>query len=331
MPPESASAATPPASNDGGDEPSAPPAPIADPNALGTELSEADENALIDRTLGITDPGLPLETGGEGDENKPDDKPDDPPKPNEPAKAGDLPDDKKPAEDAGDATPPPEPKVPAEDEDKPPETSQGIDTSDLWVELEDANGKTFKIGVNDPIPEELVFKNDAQLAELTEARMEMKGTLRDREADLEKSQAEQQSKQSEEAQLASWDNEIQELIGAGLIEAPKVKVGEKDYLQDAAVQKIDTVFKFMASENTKRAAEGKPKIMSFGTAFTLWSSDSAKKEAEEKQKKDNEIAKARGSLVGGSSSSSSGGAHKELYTQGTAGTIHDVDFSDLVE
>jgi hypothetical protein len=318
----------------GGDN-TPPPAPAPDPNDPNTEMSAEDEAAFVDRQLGITDSGAPFavtpgeeakKDGGEDDE-KAEPKPGDntPPDPN--------PDDKKPDEDAGKPADE-EPETPPAKEDKPAsEAPQEVDTTDLWVELTDANGKEFKIGVNDPIPEDLVFKNDAQLAELTEARMEMKGTLRERQAEYEKSKADAESKdneaKTEEQQLAAWDTEIQDLIGAGLIEAPKAKPGDKDFLQDASVQKIDAVFKFMGVQNAERAKANKPPITSFGTAYTLWSNDKAKKDAEEAQNKSNETAKARGALVGGSSSSSSGGGNQNLYTQGSAGSIHDLDFSDL--
>lgn len=319
MLPESASAAT-PASNGDIPEPIAPSAPIADPNALSTELSEEDETALIDRSFGITDPGLPLDIKEKEDNIIP-----------KPADSGD---DKKPLGNDGDGKPAKAEQetheAPAKTEPEEPAAPEAVDTSDLWIEIEDSEGKSHKIGVGDSLPDDFAFKNDAQLAEYLEARREMRDTLKDRNTEIEESKAAQQSKDSEAAQVASWDTEIQDLIGAGLIEAPKTKPGDKDFMQDPSVQKIDAIFKFMASENTKRANDGKPKIISFGTAYTLWSNDKAKIEAEEKLKKDNEIAKQRGSLVGGSSSSSSGGKTTDgLYIQGSAGTIHDVDFSDL--
>lgn len=323
----------------GGDN--TPPAPAPDPNDPNTEMSAEDEAAFVDRQLGITDSGAPFAVApndGKGDDANKDDKKAEP-------KPGDS------TETPGTGTPEPgsdeqppaggaekptdeEPETPAAEEvEQTPQAPQEVDTTDLWVELTDANGKEFKIGVNDPIPEDLVFKNDAQLAELTEARMEMKSTLRERQAEYDKATADAEananSAKTEEQQLAAWDTEIQDLIGAGLIEAPKAKPGDKDFLQDASVQKIDAVFKFMGAQNAERAKTNKPPITSFGTAYTLWSNDRAQKDAEEAQNKSNETAKARGSLVGGSSSSSSGGGNQNLYTQGSAGSIHDLDFSDI--
>lgn len=342
--PDNAPPDAPPPADDGGQA-----APPPDPNDPNTELSAEEEAAFVDRQLGITDSGAPFAVrpgeGEEGDENG--DKADKEAKPKSgeetptPSDDSDTPppnaDDKKPDEDAGKPADE-EPETPPAKEDKQAtaETPQEVDSSDLWVELTDANDKTFKIGVNDPVPEDLVFKNDAQLAEFAEARLEMKGTLRERQAELEKTQAEATAKEntakSQEEQLASWDAEIQDLIAAGAIEPPKAKPGDKEFMQDPSVQKIDAVFKFMAAENANRAKDSfatKQKIVSFGTAYTLWTNDKAKKDAEEAQNKSNQVAKERGSLVGGSSSSSSGGGNQNLYTQGSAGSIHDLDFSDL--
>ncbi len=334
-----------PAANDEGGQAAPPPAPAPDPNDLGTEMTEAEESAFVDRQLGITDSGAPFgvapkeEDKGDADnaDEKTESKPGEPDKkPADPDKADPNPDD--PSATGGAAKPAnEEPETPpAKEAEQTPKTEapKEVDTTDLWVELEDANGKSFKIGVNDPVPEDLVFKNDAQLAEFAEARIEMKGTLRERNAEFEKAQADAAAKDSsaktEADQLASWDGEIQDLITAGLIEAPKAKPGDAEFLKDPSVQKIDAVFKFMGAQNAERGKAGKQPIMSFGTAYTLWANDKAKKEAEDAQTKSNQIAKERGALVGGGSSSSSGGGNAGLYEQGSAGSIHDLNFDDLL-
>jgi hypothetical protein len=310
----------------GAEAPIAPAAP--DPNDLSTEMSAEDESAFVDRQLGITDPGAPFAL-------KPDET-ETPGKKEEAAGQENQKTDKKPEEQEIE-----QPLAPADDkkvekgheEPEEPAAPEAIETSDLFVELEDANGKSFKIGVDDPLPEDFVFKNDVQLAEFAEARLEMKGILRERQSDFEKQTAESEEKnnaeKSEQELYSSWEAEIEDLITAGAIDAPKSKPGDKDYLQDPTIQKIESVFKFMAEQNAERSKTNKPSIRSFGTAYTLWSNDNAKRAEEEAVKKSNQTAKERGALVGGSSSSSAGGGNEGLYVQGSAGSIHDLDFSDI--
>lgn len=349
-------AAGPPAANDGDAA-----APAPNPDDLNTEMTAEEEAAFVDRQLGITDSGAPFAVApneGTGDDQSGGTGTSDSAKKDKSAAPSDGGGAKKPedttskaekSDEGGDADNAGEGAAKGDksdedaaaggDADQTASAPTPVDTTDLWVELEDANGKTFKIGVNDPVPDDLQFKNDAQLAEFTEARMEMKGTLRERQSEFEKAQADAQAKESstktEQQQLNAWDGEIQDLISAGLIEAPKAKPGDKDFLQDPSVQKIDAIFKYMAAENTKRAQEisagtgNKPQITSFGTAYTLWANEQAKRAAEEAQNKSNQIAKDRGALVGSGSSTSAGGGSAALYEQGSAGSIHDLDFSDL--
>lgn len=321
MPPDTAVTASPEPGNEGEAT-----VVVPDPNELGTELSPEDEQAFVDRELGITDPGAPFkqeeEDGGSDDEE--------PGKPDKPAaEANAAPDDGAAAgadEDAADGAE----ASAAKETEQEAQAPQEVDTSDLWVEFTDDNDKTYKIGVNDPIPADIAFASDAQLAELMEARQEMKSELANRNAEHDKGQAESAAKEAQAAQESAWDAEIQDLMSAGLLEPPTAKPTDKNYLEDPAIQKVSEVFQFMAKQNADRAREGKQPITSFGTAFTLYSNDKAKLETAIKEKEEADATKKRGALIGGSSSTSGGSGGENLYKQGSAASIHDLDFSDLL-
>lgn len=299
------------------------------PNDLDFEMTPEAEQALVNETLGISEvksvepetPKAPDATGGE---------------PKEEPKAPDS------TEEPEATKPEPkEPEVPAPVE-KPAEkpTVTEIQTDDLWVEVDkvttDAEGNqvTEKVKlVYDPkdpgsfLPDDMAFKSDKQLFEILEAKAEMAALYKEREAEHDTKAgeltAQEQTAASEKEQLASWDAEVEDLIESGLLEAPKVKPGDKDWLEDPSVKQIDAVFKFMAEQNTERAKDGKAPIKSFGTAFTKYAKVQADKAAEEAKTKENADAKKKGALVGGSSAASAGGSEK-VYVHGSHANIWDV-------
>jgi hypothetical protein len=314
----------------------------ANPNELGTEMSAEDEAAFVDRQLGITDSGAEIEGGddeGTGDsgeastgEEAGDDANADGGSTADAAGTGEE------GEGTGSDTTSPEAGddasaatvsnddegAKAEGEEAEAQSTSGVDTSDLWVEIEDAEGKTHKVTVTSSLPEGFAFKNDAQLAEYLEARNEMKQTLNQRQADFDKQQQESTAAKAEQEQLAAWDAEVSALVEGKLLDAPKSlpkdgkRYTEAEIKADPALQKINDIYAFMSSKG----------LRSFGTAYTLWSQEQAKNKEAEELKESNDTAKARGALVGGSSSSSGNDAGY-VYSAGSASSIHDVDTSDI--
>lgn len=323
----------------------------ANPNDLSTELSAADEAAFVDRQLGITDSGAEINGGGD-DKNGSGSEGDETEKTgaengaagSESGESGDAEEgsgDDSAGEDGaakstengasdagakdGEESEDASGKQGDDDQaDKSTDQLEGVDTSDLWVEIEDAEGKTHKVSVSDSLPEGFAFKNDAQLAEYLEARNEMKQTLNQRQADFDKQQQETSAAKAQQDQLAAWDAEVSALVEAKLLDEPKAlpKNGktytEAELKADPALQKINDIYAFMGSKG----------LRSFGTAYTLWSQEQAASKEAQELEESNKTAKARGSLVGGSSSSSGSDAGY-VYSAGSASSIHDVDTSDI--
>lgn len=288
------------------------PAEPTNPNDLTTEMSEAEEQAFVDKTLGIKP---------EANQDAADPTPAEPtPKP---AKEEEEPQTPQEPE-----TPEPEPPVVPEPEPEAPTEIAAPTTDDLWVEVQDSEGNAVKLSYdpenpNTFLPADFTFKDDQQLFEILDAKNEMANLYRERTAEyqtqVEESEAKENAAKSDAEQTASWDAEIQDLIDGGFMETPKAKQGDKNFLEDPTVQKIDAVFKYMAEQNKTRLAEGKPVLRSFGTAYNLYNKTQEADAAVIQQKKDNDLAKARGSLVGGTSTTSTGEA--PLYTVGSAKSI----------
>lgn len=301
-------------------------APVSSPNDLSTEMTAEEEQAFVNETLGIKDNANPTEpevTPPTGEEPTTPQTPEEPevtpPKPAEPeVPAPVTPEAPKPTESATELTAP--------------------QTDDLWVEVKDSEGKDVKL-VFDPknpasfLPTDFTFKDDAQLFQILDAKNEManlyKTRLAEFETKTEAQKAEEAVAKSNADTQAAWDAEIQDLISGGLLEAPKVS-DPKDpkFMEDPTVAKVDAVFKFMATENVARKEAGTPLLRSFGTAFNLFTAkETAQAEADE-TKKQNDLAKKRGALVGGTSSPSVASGDKPTYKAGSAHSIFDVPVPD---
>jgi len=322
MPPED----TAPAAQPTDDAPAAP--VFSNPNDLETELSEAEEMAFVDQTL-----GLPSKEASH-DKSVPTDKPDDTP----PADAA-TPEpvlDEKPEpvkqEEPAPAVSDPKPEV----KSAPELDENGIQTDDLWVEVQGSDGNSVKL-VYDPsnpasfIPPDFTFKDDKQMFDILDARVEMGNIYKERNTTFESQRSEadaiKTSQQAQADKLASWDAEIDTLMESGVMETPKMKPGEKGWLEDKTVQTIDATFKYMTEQNELRAKEGKAPIQSFGTAYNMYNHDAQVQAEAEAEAEKVKTVKARGAVVGGTSSTSAG-ASDNLYKRGSASNIYQVQIDD---
>lgn len=242
-------------------------------------------------------------------------------------------------------TPEPTPPAPAVEEPVPtpaapeappapvePQTAPELVTDDLWVEVTNAEGAKIKLSLDDGIPDEFTFASDKQLYEILDAFQEMKNLKKERETAIQdwnaKQEAEATQAQSQEDTLNGWNQEISDLIDAGVLEGPKVKENDPNYLKDPAVAKIDEVFKFMTAENAKRATSGKPPLRSFGVAYNLYSNDSNIKAVTAAEAAQAAATKQRGAIVGGTSAPT-GNTDRPVYKRGSASNIWKVDTSDI--
>lgn len=242
------------------------------------------------------------------------------------------------APEADKATPTPPPAAPVEPE--APIEVPTLDTSDLWIEVTDADGNKVKLTLDEGIPEEMRFTTDKQLFEVLDAFNEMRDLRTQREAAIADAQAKKdaqvQGQQTEQATFAEWDAEISALIESGAIPAAKTQPADgKRYTEaelnaDPGPKLISDTFAYMVAENQKRDAAGKPRIKSFATAFTLMSRANASSEEAKRQEEANKLAKQRGSIVGGGGATASVTNGKGyVYRRGSARTIRDLDLSDI--
>lgn len=232
---------------------------------------------------------------------------------------------------------PPTPPAPVE-EAKPVEPVEELEvvpelkTDDLWVEVKDSEGKTIKLSLEDGLPDDFTFTSEKQLFEILQSFEEMKSLKKDRQAEVDKWNSEHAAKadeaKTEQAVINAWDQEIQDLVDAKILDAPKLAQGDPNFLKDPAVVKVDQVFKYMMEQNSQRAKDNKALIKSFAVAYNLYTNDEQTKAAETQAKADAEATKKRGALVGGTSAPT-GNSDRPVYRRGSARNVWQVDTSDI--
>lgn len=309
--------------------------PTTDP--LSTDgMSDAELEAEVDRAL-----GLPTKSGGTNE-------PATTPNPATPP-SGSTPPTGTPK--AGDGTNPPaatpttpEPETPPATPgivDEPPELqAPELDFSDLWIDVQNTEGETVRL-VFDPdepdtfLPKDFMFTDDAQLFEIMEAKAEMQGLVKDRLKEYNDFEETQAAFASEQEVLTGWDSELQELIDEGHLAAPAgppangQQYTPEEVAADPALQAMDELFKFLASDNEKRKAAGKPLNQSLSRVLLPWQKQNNTNAEAEAIKAENARAKAQGGLVGGSSAPTGSGESQPLYKRGSARNIWQVDTSDI--
>ncbi len=293
-------------------------------NDLGFEMTPEQEQDFVNKTLGFTDPSVEApKDDNKADAPKPDGGGEDPKAPEVPATEPEAP--KAPEQPAPAPVKPPE--VP-EREAKPTEPAS-VDTSDLWIEVENADGEAIKITLDGGLPDDFQFKTDKQLYEVMDSMREMKELQAEREAELEANLEKQTAQQSQESQLASWENETQTLIDAGLIPEPKLKAPAdgkqftpEEVENDPSLKLQNDVYTFMKTENDKRLAEGKQPLLSFGTMLNIYQQQQKASEEAKAKEEEVKLTKERGALIGGDSAAS--GGEKSTYVAGSHSNIWNV-------
>ncbi len=179
--------------------------------------------------------------------------------------------------------------------DKASITTDSTEAPKFEFEFEDATGDKFILKPGDNLEEVLKDfepKNNGQIF----AIIDKLNDLKSQKSAYDQEQATKTQEAEKNEQLAAihsgWDKEIASLQGAKRIE---VTTNGKQS------ERVDAVFKYMANENTRRIESGQPLLRSFEDALDKLELKESKDAAVEKAKADKDLAKKRGSMVGGSS------------------------------
>lgn len=208
-----------------------------------------------------------------------------------------------------------EPEKPAEEKVTPPakapETPEVVPEGKTFsIEVEDANGVTFKINAGDSLEDALRDfepKNNGQILQVLRSVEKMEADKAKYDAD-QATEAETAAKNVRVAAIQQgWSEEIKDL------QAQK-RIPENG--KDADNTRVAEVYKFMAEENTKRIAANKPTIGSFEDALDKLENKEVRAAKVEADKAERDTARKNGGLVGGSSAPASN--TPAAYKAGTA-------------
>jgi hypothetical protein len=173
------------------------------------------------------------------------------------------------------------------------EVTTATDGKDFSFTVEDADGTTYKIAPGDNIEDVLKDfnpKNNGQIFSILEQLREAKDNQAKYEADQQTQAAETERAERVTAIQDGWKAEQKELQASKRI--PAGKDGE---------ERIGEVYKYMADENARRIAAGRPTIGSFEDALDKLENIEGRQAKVEADKAEKEEARKNGALVGGAS------------------------------
>jgi hypothetical protein len=203
---------------------------------------------------------------------------------------------------------------PNDTEDKPA-IPPVVETPDKPVDTQPTaqDAPTFELKVADANGEEFIIKPDDNLESVLEnfepksngqvfAILEQVRELKSQKAQYDKEQSDKIAETEKSNKMAAiqegWEKEIQSLQGEKRLEITT---------DGKPSERVNKVFSYMAEENDKRIKEGRPLIQSFEDALDKLELKETKDAQAQKAKDDKELAKKRGSIVGGSSAPATNG------------------------
>lgn len=236
--------------------------------------------------------------------------------------------DEKPAEqDAEQVAESEDEEVKEAEADKPDEETtdtveQKPSDEELFVEVEDLNGKSYKITKIEDLPADFEPKNNRQIMEIIAQTNKLETQISERVATA--AQAEQQAiiDGVRDGHMKAWDGEIKTLIDEKLLDKPKLASDNPKYAEDPAVAKVDAVYKYMNEVNTQRREAGNPNLLtSFRDTFELMEYRDMKVAQAEAKKTETDLAKTKAGVIGNNSTTNK---DVPVYLAGSYRSIDDI-------
>lgn len=212
---------------------------------------------------------------------------------------------------ADEPAPAADPTPPAPAPDKPaPVDAPAADAPDFTMEVEDAEGVTHKIASIEDLPEDFTPKNNRQIIEIVSKLSELDGQRTKYEEDQRSAAIESDKTERVQKMQDGWNTEIEALQADKRI---PVTANPEDN------ERIKEVYTYMAQENDRRAADGRPAILSFEDALDKLENKEAREAKVEADKEAKNVARSNGAKVGGSSAPATSGP--TVYRAGSARNI----------
>lgn len=189
--------------------------------------------------------------------------------------------------------------------------------------------KEFKISSIDELPDSFEPKSYKDLLNISNAftKFELEKESNSRQAESEKVEAEAEKAKKEYNDYLN--SEIDYAIKQKRLPEVKAKEGDKDFLEDEGVKAQKEVWDFILAENDRLAAANSPyRITSFLQGLDQYEAKQIIEKQKEADKKEGEIRKARGSMVGSGVATS---PDSKVYKSGEHGTLQDIVWEEMGE
>lgn len=201
-------------------------------------------------------------------------------------------------------------------------TAELASNPDFSFEVQDAEGKTYKITKIEDLPEDFDPKNNRQIMEIIAQANKLEGDIAKHEADQAVAEEKAILSAAQKEISDGWTVEIQELVDEGLLAKPKLAENNPKYNEDPAVKKTDAVWKFIKDTNEARKKVNNPNMLtSFRDAYERMELRDIKAKQAEDGKKEGDLAKAKAGVIGTSSTTST---ETPVYRAGSYRSMDDV-------
>lgn len=215
------------------------------------------------------------------------------------------------------------------DTDKP-KSPEVFEEKDLFIEVEGYVGDSdevtkIKVRSYQDVPADFRYKDSQAFAKF---QQEFTQLQRDQETQSTKKAAYEEAQEAEQIQntvLKRWDGEIKDLTKSGRLPEIKARANSSELDKDPAVVRQNEVFKFITTENAKRAQNGMPPITSFEDALDKIELREMRAKAEADNKKSDDVRKKKSGFIGKGTPTSKGGGGKEnAYIRGSGMSPMDI-------
>lgn len=160
------------------------------------------------------------------------------------------------------------------------------DDSDLYVEVEDAEGNKHRITKIGDLPSDFIYKDSRQPLEIYDAIDELKAKKAERAKLREENATLEDSNSTRERVAQLWSAEIAAMQEDETLPGGTIDWEKGEYPNAKTKEQVEGLFTFMTEENVRREKEGRPYIVSLRDVAVLKAQADAKAAKESGKGKD---------------------------------------------
>lgn len=160
------------------------------------------------------------------------------------------------------------------------------DDSDLYVEVENAEGEKFKITKIGDLPADFIYKDSRQPLEIYDAIDELKEKKAERAKLRTENDTIEDSNSTRERVATLWNDEVTEMQADGTLPEGKIDWQTGEYPNAKTKEQVEGLFSFMTEENIRREKAGRPYVVSLRDVTVLKAQADAKEAAKSGKNKD---------------------------------------------